>query len=193
MTETIRPPPTTSPARYNFVAQLLHWLMAAILIYLILFSSFEEVSDAEMVSRIKLHAGLGILVVVLALVRWFWRRTRPRPAAITNSPRWQIRAAEAVHYAFYALFLIAPAIGLVLAGLVAYDVSVFGIFSISGWITDSVGAADTVNSFHGFSADVLLALIVAHVAAALYHHFVKHDGLVWRMLPFRHPVPRQRP
>ena len=151
--------------------------MAAILIYLILFSSFEEVPDAEMVSRIKLHSGLGILVVVLAIA----------PATITNSPRWQVRAAEAVHYAFYALFLIAPVIGLVLAGLVAYDVSIFGVFSVADWLADNAGAADLVNSFHGFSADVLLALIIVHVAAALYHQFYKRDGLIWRMLPFGNP------
>ena len=187
MSDTVKSPSTISPARYNLVAQGLHWLMAAILIYLILFSSFEEVPDAEMVTRIKLHSGLGILVVVLAIARWFWRRARPRPATITNSPRWQVRAAEAVHYAFYALFLIAPVIGLVLAGLVAYDVSIFGVFSVADWLADNAGAADLVNSFHGFSADVLLALIIVHVAAALYHQFYKRDGLIWRMLPFGNP------
>jgi len=44
-------------------------------------------------------------------------------------------------------------------------------------------------SFHGFVADLLLALIVLHVAAALYHQFVKGDELLWRMLPFG-PLPK---
>jgi cytochrome b561 len=40
-----------------------------------------------------------------------------------------------------------------------------------------------VNSVHGFTADLILYLFIIHVAAALYHQFVKRDGLIWRMVP----------
>lgn len=176
-----------SPERYHWIAQLLHWGMAAILIYLIIFSSFEEATDAEMTERIRLHTGLGFTIVGLALIRWFWRSARPRPAPVENGPRWQIVAAEAVHRAFYLLFLVAPAFGFVLAGLVGYRVKVFGVFDIAGWLADDEGAAEIVNSFHGLAADVLLVLLLVHVAAALHHQFIKGDGLVWRMLPFGTP------
>jgi cytochrome b561 len=173
-----------APSRYHIVSQLLHWLMAAILLYLIVFSSFEEATDAQLVEKIKLHTGLGILIVLLAALRWIWRLARPRPGEIANTPRWQIRAANFTHHAFYIIFLIAPALGFVLAGLVAYRVEMFGLFEISGWLADSPNAAGLVNSFHGFAVDILTGLIVVHVAAALYHHFIKGDGLIWRMLPF---------
>ncbi len=32
-------------SRYDLVAQILHWVMAAILVYLIFFSHFEELPD----------------------------------------------------------------------------------------------------------------------------------------------------
>jgi cytochrome b561 len=35
---------------------------------------------------------------------------------------------------------------------------------------------------HGIGARLLLALIVLHTGAALYHHFVRRDGLLRRML-----------
>lgn len=174
----------TSPARYHLVSQVLHWVMAAILIYLIFFSSFEEASDTEMMSRIKLHSGLGALIVILGLVRWFWRITKPRPAPIENAPKWQEHTTEVVHHAFYVLFLISPALGLILAGLVAYEVRVFGFFDVSDWLGDNMTAAEVINSLHGLTADIFLILIIIHVAAALYHQFIKGDGLIRRMLPF---------
>jgi cytochrome b561 len=36
---------------------------------------------------------------------------------------------------------------------------------------------------HGYAAFLLLALIVAHVGAAIKHHFIDRDGLISRMLP----------
>ncbi len=172
-----------APARYDLVAQLLHWAMAGILLYLVFFSEFEEVTDAVMESKIELHAGLGLLVVLLGLFRFYWRQARPRPPKLSEGPRWQILAAEYTHRAFYVLFLLAPAAGVVLAGLVAYPVLVFGLVDISGWLADSKGAAEFVNSLHGFTADLIFYLFIIHVAAALYHQFVKRNGLIWRMVP----------
>ncbi len=172
-----------SPKKYDLVAQFLHWSMTLILLYLIFFSHFEELPDAVMESEIELHSGLGLLIVVLGLVRWYWRKTRPRPAPVETDPPWQTRAAEITHQAFYALFLLAPAAGIVLAGLVAYPVRIFGLIEISGWLADNEGAAELMNSVHGFAADLILYLLIVHVAAALYHQFVKRDGLIWRMTP----------
>jgi cytochrome b561 len=163
--------------------------MAGLLLYLIFFSSFEEVSDEQMVDQIRIHSGLGVLIILLAVFRLYWRRAKPRPETIQNAPHWQIIAAHLTHHLFYILFLLGPVFGFKLAGLVAYRVNIFGVFDIAGWLADNPDAAGLVNSFHGFVADVLIALIVFHVAAALYHQFVKGDGLIWRMLPFG-PAPK---
>ncbi len=64
-----------SPKRYDIVAQLLHWSMALILVYLIFFSHFEDLADEVMISSIKLHSGLGLLIIFLAALRWYWRKT----------------------------------------------------------------------------------------------------------------------
>lgn len=172
-----------SPKKYDLVAQFLHWSMTLILLYLIFFSQFEEIPDAVMENKIELHSGLGLLIVVLGLFRWFWRKTRPRPAPVETDPPWQTRAADIIHQVFYALFLLSPAVGIVLAGLVAYPVRIFGLIEISGWLSDNEKAAGLMNSVHGFSADLILYFLVLHVAAALYHQFIKRDGIIWRMTP----------
>jgi cytochrome b561 len=43
---------------------------------------------------------------------------------------------------------------------------------------------------HEFGAKALLALIVLHVAAALFHRLVLRDGVLHRMLPWRASLDR---
>ena len=175
--------PRPSVERYDLVAQGLHWAMALILVYLIFSSSFEHTPDAVMEERIQLHSGLGLTIVVLGVIRWLWRFVRPRPDEAKFDAPWQRTIANTTHHMFYALFLVTPAIGFFLATLVSYPVRPFGLGPIYRWPEDSPMAADLVNSLHGFAADVILVLLILHVAAALYHQFFKNDALILRMMP----------
>ncbi len=51
--------------------------------------------------------------------------------------------------------------------------------------------ADIAQNIHLISAWILIALITVHVAAALYHRLVLHDGVLARMWP--PVVERRRP
>lgn len=157
--------------------------MALILVYLIFSSSFENVPDAVMEQRIQLHAGLGLSILVLGVIRWIWRFARPHPPAVKFEEPWQKTIANTTHHMFYALFLLTPAVGFFLAMLVSYPVRPFGLGPVFQWPEDSAKAADIVNSIHGFAADVIIVLLILHAAAALYHQFVKRDGVISRMMP----------
>jgi cytochrome b561 len=50
--------------------------------------------------------------------------------------------------------------------------------------------ADTFSELHETTAWVLTALIAAHVAAALWHHFMRRDGVLASMWPTRHLADR---
>jgi cytochrome b561 len=45
------------------------------------------------------------------------------------------------------------------------------------------GFEHAINEWHGLVADVLVALAALHSAAALWHHFVRRDGVLGRMIP----------
>ena len=169
--------------RYDLVAQFLHWAMALILIYLIFSSSSENVPDATMEERIQRHAGLGLTIIALGVIRWVWRFVRPRPIEVHFETPWQRTIANTTHHMFYALFLLTPAIGFFLATLVSYPVRPFGLATIFRWPEDSPMVAGLVNSAHGFAADIILVLLILHIAAALYHQFVRRDSVILRMMP----------
>ncbi len=58
----------------------------------------------------------------------------------------------------------------------------FGLFDVPQFTSTDKAAAHMYEDYHIYGAYILLALIVLHVAAALYHHFIKRDRVLKAML-----------
>lgn len=179
----------STPERYGRVAVTLHWL-SALLIVALLGSGFRAELTADAVQKItilRLHAVLGISVLVLTLARigWWWF-IDTKPATPDGTPGLQRRAGKLVHTLFYIVIL-----GMAASGI--------GMLALSGAATILLGgAAGPLPEFeqfrprvpHGIGARLMLTLLVLHVGAALYHHVIRRDGLLRRMgLPLRGASP----
>ena len=170
----------STPSRYGAVAVSLHWI-SVLLIIVLLGSGMlaDETRDpAAKAAILKAHAPMGIAILVLMLARivWWWRfDTHPHP--LTGDPVWQVKAAKAVHGLLY-LFVLAMAA----SGIGMFVLSGAGDIIFGG----APGALPDFHDFaprapHGIGAKLLLALVIGHAAAALYHHFVKRDATLKRM------------
>ena len=166
--------------KYGAVAVSIHWI-SALAIILMLGTGFRASSLAESADKaaiLSAHVVLGSLVLVLTLARlawWLWADKKPAPPQ--GDPAWQTRSAKAVHILFYVVILGMAASGIGMLALSGAAAIVFG---------DTGQNLPDFREFlprapHGLGARLLLALFVLHVGAALYHHFVKKDGLIWRM------------
>ncbi len=62
---------------------------------------------------------------------------------------------------------------------------VLGLFTIASPMTAVRATARIVKEVHEVLANALLVLVLLHVAAALFHHFVPCDRTLARMLPGR--------
>jgi cytochrome b561 len=60
---------------------------------------------------------------------------------------------------------------------------VFGLVSLPSISGVDRAASDTVFTLHGLAAFLLVALVGLHVGAALYHQYIRRDGVLRRMLP----------
>jgi cytochrome b561 len=58
----------------------------------------------------------------------------------------------------------------------------FGLFRVPQFTVENRQNAHDYEDWHIYMAYVLLALIVLHILGALYHRFVKHDGVLERMI-----------
>jgi cytochrome b561 len=94
------------------------------------------------------------------------------------------RFAKLIHVAFYALLFAVPLSGWALSSAEGDRMSFFGLFTMPPL---PVGEAmeHTVEEVHEILFNVLAALGLLHLLAALKHQFVDHDGTLARMLPGR--------
>ena len=100
-------------------------------------------------------------------------------------PSWEQPLARIVHAALYVLLAVNPILGWMNASARDWKITVFGLFQLPPLVAARSPIGRQAGDVHQFLAWVLLALIGLHVAAALYHFFVRHDSVLPRMLPGR--------
>lgn len=169
------------PKRYHPVLSALHWLLALMLIAALAVGtlSLDKMpnSDPAKLGILRIHMMVGGLILVLMLVRLVVRLKTLHPAKATTGNALLDQLAPLMHWALYGLVFAMAGSGIALSVLAGLPAIVF----------DGVGTlpvnfdAFPPRMVHGLVAKLLIALIALHIAAALFHQFIKRDGLLARM------------
>ena len=173
-----------SPPGYGGVAKTLHWLVFALVAaqFTVAFLMPDIGRGTVPGTLINLHLSLGFTILVVVIVRWLWRLAQGVPPPVTDVPLWEQRAERVTHVLLYALLVINPFLGWANASARDWDIVMFGVP-----LPHLVGPRSPIGRFAGdvhiYLAWTMLVLIGLHVAAALYHHFVRHDRVLQRMMP----------
>jgi cytochrome b561 len=149
-----------------------------------------------------LHAYAGLLLLGLVVLRLFFRAFSPWPKASEKTPLFAALVAGITHWTLYGLMLFVPVNGWIAASSFGCCVGVPGLPDIN-LLSAGISSTEPANAaiaynLHRVLPWVLLALIMLHVAAALFHHFVVRDATLTSMLPSparrrkRHPVPQNK-
>jgi len=188
--------PPNARTRYNAVAMLLHWLIAALLITNIgLAWYFNTLTGLPKIPPVQLHKSFGITILLLSLGRLAWRIVSPPPPLPASMMTWERFAAGTVYVLFYVVMIGMPLSGWALSSASAIirfkPITLFGVVP---WPTITLlshlappamkQAHDTFVAIHQLLAKLAYALIVLHVAAALRHLMLLRDGVMGRMVPF---------
>lgn len=170
--------------RYSLTAIILHWAIAALLAFQISVGWALEGLGAHGFSLYQLHKSVGITILLLTLVRIGVRYWKPRPPKLEGG--WQGALASGVHVGLYAFMLGAPLTGwaLVSTAKVKVPTLLFGILPLPH-LPLPASTHGLAENGHGLIAWLGIALFLLHVAGALRHHLLIHDGLIWRMIPGR--------
>jgi cytochrome b561 len=199
----------TEPSyRYTAVAAILHWLTVLAIFVLIGMGWWmtrlgEPQHDLKM-ALYTFHKSLGLTVLLLTVLRIVWRLTHKAPPLPAHMPVIQKAAAHLLHFGLYVMLLALPISGWVFNDAVQFPLpfwgigdlpdlyrwddatktaTIFGFIPIRGVFADSVQAWQGMQTAHRWLGYLLMAMIVAHVGAALKHTFVDKDNLLLRMVP----------
>lgn len=143
----------------------LHWAIAVLIFGNYFFSDGMEQSFDGMMENgtlpdlsANLHIYAGIAVLVLVVVRLGLRFVRGVPVA----PKTTVmdKLGTAAHWALYGLMLAVPVLGM------------------TAWF----GGVDQAAGIHALAANGIMALVLLHSLAALFHQYVLKDGLLRRMM-----------
>lgn len=172
-------------AGYTGTAKFLHWLILALLIgqFITAWTMPHIGRNTPVTTLISLHFTLGVVILAVALVRLGWRVTHGEPAPQDGLPPWQAASARLLHGALYALLFVLPLLGWINASWRNMPVAMFGFELPQLVATRAPGWGWTGDVHELLSNYLLLALVGLHVAAALYHYFIRRDGVLQRMLP----------
>ncbi len=173
----------TGLARHFTVTQrVLHWLMAVCIISM-LFIGVGMLSTVtpKYLDLVSIHKPLGIAILILALLRLIVRLRSGAPGLPADLPAPMKLAAILTHYALYALMIAMPLLGWAMLSAAAYPIQLFpGVF-LPPILPQSDGLHTLLWNLHRALAFVLFAVILLHLAAALFHALIRRDGVFQSM------------
>jgi len=171
------------------VSIALHWLTAILVLGLLLVGFLMESLPNSPFKRdvYVWHKSFGLIVGGLTLLRIGWRLAQPSPALPAAMGVWQRFAAHAGHTGLYLLLLLMP-----LSGALYNYASNFSTPLFDFTLLERAGSVDRElralsGAIHEYAAWAFVALLLAHAAAALSHHYRLKDSVLRRMAPWIKP------
>ncbi len=174
---------------WGSLTKLLHWTIALLILGTAIFvlhingSTWWFTSGpAIYIKYIQWHKAAGLIALALILVRVFWRRSQvvPQTAPLTPFEKlWSHR----VHIAIYGFMLAVPLSGWMASSFFGSPTKFWGLFTIPSPLPKWKTGVAIGYWAHFLLAWSLLILVGGHIAAALYHHFIRRDRTLVAMLP----------
>jgi cytochrome b561 len=173
----------TTPA-YDIVARTLHWTTAAlVLISIPIGLIMGKISPGPLQDWLyDVHRSIGATVIPIIIVRLGYRLTHPPVPLSHDVPVLQQRAAAATHWSLYGLLLAQPFIGWIATSAYRAPIPIYALFELPPIWPRNQPFSEFLFLVHKTLGIIIACLVVLHISAALYHHFVRKDGVLLRMI-----------
>lgn len=171
---------------YSSITKCFHWLVVCLVVVMLVLGiiiGLNYIPAGWHGFVYNLHKSIGIVVLFVMIARLIWRLSSiqpPLPQSVPVSQRW---LAWLNHWALYIALLVMPLSGWLMATASGHPPYFFWLFY---WSFPGVGhnlfLAGWMVVVHYYTAWVLAALIILHIAGALQHALIRQDGVIKRML-----------
>lgn len=175
-----------SSVRYALSQRWMHWLMFGLVLLAYLFINVFDLFPKGSASRINILAahfcaGLGVLLLVWPRL---WLRFRNgQPPISPTPPRWTELLGRITHVALYAFLIIQPMLGVLTLQIGGKSVTLFGVTLLPSFVSHPDRAlGHQLENIHSWIGTIFYYVIALHILAALWHHFMRRDNTLKRML-----------
>lgn len=177
----------SSTKRYSGLTIALHWLMLLLIVaaytFILIRGEFPKGSEPRALVKM-LHFSIGVTVFALVWVRIAARLAGgPAPEITPAPPALQHKVGKLAHLALYGFMIGMPIGGMLILSFEGEAIPYFGLFQIGPLLAENEGAAEIVEELHEIGGTIGYFLIGLHAVAGLYHHSIRRDDTLRRMLP----------
>jgi cytochrome b561 len=171
-------------AGYSLTARVLHWLTAALVLTMIPIGIAMANADfgAAQDTLYHLHRSIGALLIPIVVLRLLYRWRHPAPPLPDDIPAIQQAAAHLTHWGLYALLIVQPLVGWIATSAYRAPVLFFWMFELPPIWPVNQPFSERLFALHGYIGFAIVLLLCAHIGAALFHHFVRRDRVLMRMV-----------
>ncbi|AAK25353.1 YceI family protein [Caulobacter vibrioides] len=184
--------------RYTTVAIVLHWLIAAAIIFQIILGWRAEdgPKGPTTFALMQLHKSIGITILLLSLARLGWRLVNPAPPAPVGQPRWEQTASKIVHIGFYVIMIGLPLTGWILVSTSRTNLPTL-LFGAIPWphlpLLPELAAGpkhlwhEIGEIGHNVLVKTTYLLLALHLGAVAKHQILDKDAVFQNMAPGAKP------
>lgn len=172
--------------RYGSLSIGIHWLI--LLLFIAVYACIElralYPKGSDLREELKTwHFMLGMLIFLMVWPRLVVSLSGSTPLIHPESVYWQQLLAKLMQLALYVLMIVMPLSGWLLLSASGKPIPFFGL-QLPALISENKDLAKLIKDIHETVGTAGYYLIGLHAAAALYHHFIKRDNTLIRMLPW---------
>ena len=163
----------------------IHWMTVVAIVVAVAVMFVRDATEDRALRQVLLetHRQLGLLVLIGVGVRValrLYKGLADHAPDMSSFLRW---AARAAHLLMYAVLVALPLLGWAVTNAHGVALTFLGSVPLPKLLSADSELADMLTDYHVWAAWGLLTLVVAHVGAAVWHHFVRRDGVLRAMLP----------
>jgi cytochrome b561 len=165
------------PGRLTRGLRTMHWIGVVLVLVGYLTSDGME-HDEGLAGTWHVLSGLGLLLLVLPR---FWLHWKHLGHLSSAQPGLANRLAQAVHWALLAFLVVQPTLGI----LAVWSEGEALALPFTAWSIASpfaAGLGEWPGELHELVGNLFYGVIGLHAAAALWHHFVRKDPVLRRIL-----------
>ena len=170
---------------WGSLSKAFHWLIVLLIInQWWIASRADELKGLAKLEALAWHKSFGMTILMLAVIRLVWRLSNPVPDLTAETRPWERVLAKISHVLLYALIFAMPITGWLMSSAKTYSVSWFNLFAFPNLVGKNEHIYELTHGLHEVLFNVLVAVAALHALGALKHHFIDHNDVLKRMLPF---------